>query len=271
MGKDATKILSAASHLGLVNLVHAFCEAGYPVQGVDFSSRTTLHKAVIRRSLDIVKLLVRNGADVNLRDEEGKTPLHYAIENGEIGTIAFLLASRCEINSWDKEMRTPLQDAASLGQAEIVKALIESGANVNAKPQASAYTRKDGKAPWNDYPELVTDDAAAKMVSRAREKEYLTAASSTRFSAALFSAISNCHLEVANILREVGAYLPDEASRVALEISKANSRRLVGNRGRGLGDGQLRIRSSRRTWQYLASLEVERALSEYNNVSEVDG
>lgn len=42
----------------------------------DSDGETPLHYAALNGHLDCVKHLVRNGADVNLTDEEGSTPLH---------------------------------------------------------------------------------------------------------------------------------------------------------------------------------------------------
>lgn len=41
-----------------------------------------LHEAVLTGNLDVVKLLVKYGADVHQRDEDGWTPLHMACSDG---------------------------------------------------------------------------------------------------------------------------------------------------------------------------------------------
>lgn len=41
---------------------------------------TPLHYAVISMSLPVVKILVDNGADCNLKNEDGNTPLDIAIK-----------------------------------------------------------------------------------------------------------------------------------------------------------------------------------------------
>ena len=50
--------------------------------GVNVNQRTTngtaLHTACAYGHMDIVKLLVRNGADLKIKDDNGKTPRHYA-------------------------------------------------------------------------------------------------------------------------------------------------------------------------------------------------
>ncbi len=46
--------------------------------GFDIKNRSVLHRAARGRLVDIVKLLIDYGADVNERNEEGETPLDYA-------------------------------------------------------------------------------------------------------------------------------------------------------------------------------------------------
>lgn len=41
-----------------------------------------LHEAVLTGNLEVVKLLIKYGADVHQRDEDGWTPLHMACSDG---------------------------------------------------------------------------------------------------------------------------------------------------------------------------------------------
>lgn len=40
---------------------------------------TVLHGAAIRGSNDIIKMLIANGADVNVQDDSERTPLYWAV------------------------------------------------------------------------------------------------------------------------------------------------------------------------------------------------
>ena len=59
-------------------------------------ARTPLHKAVIREHIDIMRLLVENGAEVNARDEYGETPLHQTAERGYIEVVRLLVENGAE-------------------------------------------------------------------------------------------------------------------------------------------------------------------------------
>jgi len=55
--------------------------------------QTPLHKAVIRGNLDIVKLLIKYGADPSLVDEKNESPLDYAKDENEEEIIKYLVAT----------------------------------------------------------------------------------------------------------------------------------------------------------------------------------
>lgn len=56
------------------------------------SGMAALHEAVLTGNLEVVKLLVKYGADVHQRDEDGWTPLHMACSDGYPEIARYLLA-----------------------------------------------------------------------------------------------------------------------------------------------------------------------------------
>jgi ankyrin repeat protein len=46
--------------------------------------------AAISGSLDMVQLIVNEGANINAKDNDGMTPLNYAVKNGHKDVLAFL-------------------------------------------------------------------------------------------------------------------------------------------------------------------------------------
>lgn len=54
--------------------------------------QTALMLAVSHGRLDMVRLLVGAGADVNIQDEDGSTALMCAAEHGHLPIVGFLLA-----------------------------------------------------------------------------------------------------------------------------------------------------------------------------------
>ena len=68
---------------------------------------TALHNAAIIGNPSCVQLLLDNGADPNIQDNNGRTPLHDAIQQ-ELGDVIRLLLDRgADPNIVDKEGKTP--------------------------------------------------------------------------------------------------------------------------------------------------------------------
>ncbi|NJM80254.1 MAG: hypothetical protein HC854_12710 [Flavobacterium sp.] len=81
--------------------------------------------------LDIVKLLVENGADINLKGFRGFTPIRIAARNGHLEIVKYLAESGAKIDIKAMDGATPFAHAATKGHIDIVKYLFEKGANVN--------------------------------------------------------------------------------------------------------------------------------------------
>ncbi len=80
-------------------------------------------------SIEIVRLLVKHGADVNAFYVDSKlTSLHAAIFNGDIEVIRLILEAGGDPNIVDNEDYLPLQFAVQQNSLEIAKLLLQYGA-----------------------------------------------------------------------------------------------------------------------------------------------
>ncbi|XP_031632810.1 26S proteasome non-ATPase regulatory subunit 10-like isoform X5 [Contarinia nasturtii] len=133
---EYTPLLLATKN-GNIELVQYLTEYGadvnVEVNGI-VASRP-LHYAAVRAYADIVKCLIKNGAEVNDEDENKQTALHWAIiSNGYAKTeiVKYLVSHRANVQAENIWQETPLHSAADKGDIEIVKYLVNHGANVHA-------------------------------------------------------------------------------------------------------------------------------------------
>jgi ankyrin repeat protein len=111
----------------------------------------TAHSVTIQeRMYDIVKLLLKKGADPNTREDRNRTPFFWATTQNICGTtpgicasdlrsryddiIESLLRAGADPNLTDDEENTPLALAAAVGNEEFVKLVVEFGlAKINTQ------------------------------------------------------------------------------------------------------------------------------------------
>ena len=75
--------------------------------------------------MEVVKVLVEKGADINKAMNDGFTPLLMASLKGHVEVVGVLVENGADINKANNDGYTPLIIAEALGHSEIV-ALLES-------------------------------------------------------------------------------------------------------------------------------------------------
>jgi hypothetical protein len=101
---------------------------------------TPLLFAAMEGNIDIVRLLIENGADVDKRSSlflsshpefdhyQGVTALHYAADRGDSAIVTLLLNNGAWVDSETGFKETPLALAVFKGHKDIVRILLENGA-----------------------------------------------------------------------------------------------------------------------------------------------
>lgn len=98
-----------------------------------FCENRELYKRDKRESLNLLKALVDNGADVNARDEHDRLPIHLAVSFGSTEVVEALIAAGANVNVRDKDGQSSIHLAAFFNSTKVVEALIAAGADVNVR------------------------------------------------------------------------------------------------------------------------------------------
>ena len=102
---------------------------GADIDHADSMGRTPLHVAASVNAPDIVKWLVKNGANIHGRTKgEEQSPIHYAARNNAEDAISVLLDLGAKMSDRDFKERTPLIVAAEGGCEDAARVLLERGA-----------------------------------------------------------------------------------------------------------------------------------------------
>jgi ankyrin repeat protein len=104
--------------------------------------------------LDVAKLLISRGADVNEKDVTGFSMLHWACDFGNVRAAEYLIKLGVAVNGVDREGNTPLHIAAWRGSPELARLLVAEGANPNARTI-------DGETPLD----VARSDANSRMAA----------------------------------------------------------------------------------------------------------
>ena len=129
---------------------------GADVNEKDYSQRTPLHRSCKTSNFEISKLLVSNGADVNAKTSGQQTPLHLSCEKSNFEISHLLVSNGADVNAKDSGQRTPLHFSCANSNYEISHLLVSNGA-------------KNEKNKWNKTPlEIAMDGNNSKLIKLLR-------------------------------------------------------------------------------------------------------
>ena len=99
--------------------------------------------------LEGIKRYLAEGADINkLSEQANLSPLSWATLTGKTEAAELLLKLGADVNVRQEDGGTPLHIAAFLGRAELAELLIKEGADVNAKNRGGDTPASGLYAPW---------------------------------------------------------------------------------------------------------------------------
>ncbi|XP_041962063.1 B-cell lymphoma 3 protein homolog [Alosa sapidissima] len=100
----------------------------------NYEGLSPLHLAVQSGNQEPVKLLLKNGADINAVDNKsGRSPLMHAVEANSMEMVNLLIECGCDVNAQSYSGNTALHSACGRGYVEAVRTLLKNGADSSLK------------------------------------------------------------------------------------------------------------------------------------------
>nr|XP_006813233.1 PREDICTED: protein TANC2-like [Saccoglossus kowalevskii] len=127
---------AAMGHKEVISFLLDLAELSHGSEGVMIDSydsllnETPLTAAIQNGKIEVVKLLLKWGANVHIGNKEGFTPLMLAVKGGFWEIVDILLYYHAAIEETDRHGRTPLMIAAAEGHLAVLELLLSKGASV---------------------------------------------------------------------------------------------------------------------------------------------
>lgn len=195
---EETSALWAAAAKGEMDVVKCLVKAGANVNSKTKTNSTPLRATAYDGRIDIVSYLVEHGAEVNVKNNFDNTPLMVACYNGHRTVVSYLIEKGAGLNVQDRQGNTVLHYAVERGHVDIVKDLVSK--------QVLQLPNKLGLTPLL----LASNECKTEMV------EYLV----TRAEYSEVEIINSLELLGATLANEPDAYNLEKAFHYMMEGMK---------------------------------------------------
>ncbi|XP_063769832.1 death-associated protein kinase 1 [Pseudophryne corroboree] len=194
--KHGTPPLLIAAGCGNIQMLELLIRRGAHIDVQDKAGSNALYWASRHGHVETLKFLHQNKCPLDVKDKSGETALHVAARYGHVEVIQYLCSIGSHPDIQDKEDETPLHCAAWHGYYPVAIALCRAGCSVNIR-------NREGETPlltasargYHDIVECLTEHGADLD---ATDKDG---------HIALHLAVRRCQLEVLKTLISVGCYV----------------------------------------------------------------
>jgi ankyrin repeat protein len=207
--KEQDSIIKAAED-GHLDMVKLLIEDGAEIDVESYYKETALMCASENGHFDIVSLLIEKGATIDKKSNYGETAIMCAARKGHFDIVGLLIKNGAKINEKDNCKKTALMRASENGYFDIVRLLIEKGAKINEKDSckrtALMYASTKG------YPDIVT-----LLIEKGAKIDEKNDCGQT----ALMYASEEGHLNIVRLLIKNGAKVNEQNNRGETAFMKA--------------------------------------------------
>ncbi|MEM6316189.1 MAG: ankyrin repeat domain-containing protein [Bacteroidota bacterium] len=198
--QSATALVAAAKY-GHLEIGKMLVKAGADVNHHSRNDASPLMAAAEKGHLNFVKYLLKSGADIDEMMQGYGTALGAAARNGQVEVVTYLLDNNADVNLKNNGQGDALNGAARHGNVEIVEILLANGANINQQTngQGSALNAA-ARHGYADVLEVLIKNGADLDISTNGQ------------GSALNAAARHGHLEIVQFLIDKGANINEQTN-----------------------------------------------------------
>jgi ankyrin repeat protein len=186
--------LTVSSSLRHMEVVQILLKHGANTEVRDSDGCSPLDQAAIEGHVELAQVLLEHGADANAQDGEMCTPLFWALGGGHLAVAQVLFSHGADATARDEDYDTPLHRADG---EEVARLLLEHGADANALDM-------DNRTPLHRVSRLGHVEAARVLLEHGVDANARDAKNATPLHLASDSMYRRC-LDVVRLLLQYGS------------------------------------------------------------------
>ncbi|XP_055613613.1 E3 ubiquitin-protein ligase mind-bomb [Uranotaenia lowii] len=188
--------LQAASQNGHLEVIQVLLRYKADVEIEDKDGDRAVHHAAFGDEPGVMGLLAEAGADLNARNKRRQTALHIAVNKGHFNVVKTLLELSCHPSLQDSEGDTPLHDAISKEHDNMLSLLLDFTADIT-------LTNNNGFNALH-HAALKGNPSAMKILLTKTNRLWIVEEKKEDGYTALHLAALNNHVEIAELLVKMG-------------------------------------------------------------------
>ncbi|XP_049295413.1 E3 ubiquitin-protein ligase mind-bomb [Anopheles funestus] len=188
--------LQAASQNGHLEVIEVLLRHSADVEIEDKDGDRAVHHAAFGDEPGVMGMLAKAGADLNARNKRRQTALHIAVNKGHFNVVKTLLELNCHPSLQDSEGDTPLHDAISKEHDNMLALLLDNGADIT-------LTNNNGFNALH-HAALKGNPSAMKVLLTKTNRLWIVEEKKDDGYTALHLAALNNHVEIAELLVRMG-------------------------------------------------------------------
>ena len=124
--REREELLHFACKNGQISLIRNLLKDNVDINALNAKGLSPLHLAVIEGNIEVTKLLISEGANIEVTDSKwGSSPLLYACQNGRTKIVKLLVEMGADIKAESDDDTSAIHFAAQSGKSDLIDFLLQ--------------------------------------------------------------------------------------------------------------------------------------------------